>query len=508
MDTSAQIGANRKNPAETPGKILIIDDDDTVRLCVRDLLVRTGPFVVRETADGQTGLAAARAEPPDLILCDIMMPGMSGLEVCAALRSDARTREVPIIILSAASESEAMIAALDAGADDFLSKPFSAPELRAKVRTITRLNRFRALARERERFQWLVDHSLEALVVANRTGGLLYANARARELFGFPGGPGTDVANAIGRHFQSDPPDAWVQLRARDFNPGRPFAVFQPATRQVAARWFDVELRASEGRDLLLKFTDRSGWVRRELETWTFQHMVFHKVRTPLNGMGNILDLVAESPAMAADPDSAGLLAVARASARRLEDALVGVLEYHEALFAKGDAREEEQDSESALLETLVQSAAEAAQLSLSVPRDHSTLEVSGPAAAALRLVLAEVCDNYAKFSDARRVGLSISFVHRPSGLLETRCFAPGPLPPPDAIVQLGRPYWQLEGHFTGEIPGMGLGLATARLLLRSLGGDVIFAADESAAGLVTTVLLPATAFHDAPAHVAEPAVA
>ena len=117
-----------------PSTVLIIEDDpDTVEL-VRLYLARDGHRVVA-TADGQEGLRLARSESPDMIVLDLMIPGLHGLEVCRVLRQES---EVPIVMLTARVEDEDRLAGLDLGADDYVTKPFSPRELTARVRAVLR----------------------------------------------------------------------------------------------------------------------------------------------------------------------------------------------------------------------------------------------------------------------------------------------------------------------------------------------------------------------------------
>ena len=90
-------------------------------------------YDVEAVADGEAALAAVRSRPPDLVLADVMMPGLDGLGLARALRADARTRSIPVILLSARAGEESRIEGLDAGADDYLYKPFRARELLAQV---------------------------------------------------------------------------------------------------------------------------------------------------------------------------------------------------------------------------------------------------------------------------------------------------------------------------------------------------------------------------------------
>ncbi len=473
------------------GRILIIDDDLAVRLRLCDLLALAGDFDVDECADGPSGLARAEEFRPDLVLLDIMMPGMTGFEVCARLRASPATREVPVIVLSAAEESEAMIRALEAGADDFLRKPFSAPELRAKVRSIARSNRVRTIGAERDRFRWLLDHSLEPLAVADGAGRVVFANARARELFGLGTENGADLPGAVVRVFQTEPPEAWAAWREGRLGSGATFALHQPETAQVPARWFTVELHAfaGDGEQTLLKFTDRSATVRRELEAYTFQHLISHKIRTPLNGLAPILDFIEASGSVASDPETAELLALARASAARLEETLTGVLAYHEAVTG---ARHRPRERVPRAVHDVVAAAAAAAGLAAGA--DYRGDPAAVTEGELLEIVLTELFENYLKFSDAARTGVEVRLGFPRDHGLELRLFAPGPDLPPDIAAQLGRPYAQLEKSFSGEVPGLGLGLATVRVLLRSIGGELTFTPGTGAAGLVATVRLPAAA--------------
>jgi len=117
--------------------VLVVDDDPTVSDVVRRYLEQAG-CRVRLAADGGSGLAAVDAERPDLVVLDLMMPGMNGLEVCKLLRADARTGRVPIIMLTAKAAETDKIVGLEMGADDYITKPFSVRELLARVRAVLR----------------------------------------------------------------------------------------------------------------------------------------------------------------------------------------------------------------------------------------------------------------------------------------------------------------------------------------------------------------------------------
>jgi two-component system phosphate regulon response regulator PhoB len=114
-------------------RVLIAEDDDSLRALMR-LTVDIGGVDIEEAEDGTTALAAARATPPDLVLLDWMMPGLSGLDLCRELRADPVTASATIVMVTARVMPEDREAALAAGADHFVAKPFSPVALLDTVR--------------------------------------------------------------------------------------------------------------------------------------------------------------------------------------------------------------------------------------------------------------------------------------------------------------------------------------------------------------------------------------
>lgn len=118
-------------------RILVVEDEPEIQELVGYHLTREG-YRVTCTASGEQALAAVRRDPPDLILLDLMLPGVDGLEVCQRLKADPSTRCVPVVILTAKSEEADMVSGLELGADDYLPKPFSPRVLVARIRAVLR----------------------------------------------------------------------------------------------------------------------------------------------------------------------------------------------------------------------------------------------------------------------------------------------------------------------------------------------------------------------------------
>ncbi|MDF2458521.1 MAG: putative Multi-sensor hybrid histidine kinase, partial [Nitrospira sp.] len=161
------------SPLPTCPRVLLADDNADMREYVSRLL--RGRFEVQAVADGQAALESARANPPDLVLTDVMMPKLDGFGLLRALREHPATAAIPIIMLSARAGEESRVEGVQAGADDYLIKPFSARELLARVETHAKMARMRrdaqvALRESEARFRNMADTAPAMLWVTEPDG--------------------------------------------------------------------------------------------------------------------------------------------------------------------------------------------------------------------------------------------------------------------------------------------------------------------------------------------------
>ena len=171
---------------ENAARVLVADDNSDMRDYVRRLL--RGRFEVRQAADGAVALEIARAWQPHLVLADVMMPRLDGFALVRELRADPRTKTVPIVLLSARAGEEARVEGVDAGADDYLTKPFSARELLARVESHVHLAELRReaaaqVSASEARFEQLVSIMPAGLIACDAEGRVIYANRRAAEIW-------------------------------------------------------------------------------------------------------------------------------------------------------------------------------------------------------------------------------------------------------------------------------------------------------------------------------------
>ncbi|MFI5608619.1 response regulator transcription factor [Amycolatopsis sp. NPDC051903] len=175
------------------GRVLVVDDDETVRDVVRRYLEVAG-FTVDVAGDGAAGLALFAERTPDLVVLDVMMPGLNGLEVCRRLR---QMSQVPIVMLTALGEEENRIAGLQLGADDYVTKPFSPKELALRVASVLRRAR---MPRPQPPAAELVDGDLRLQMSARQAtlgGAELPLTTREFDLLAFfLGHPGVAFSRA------------------------------------------------------------------------------------------------------------------------------------------------------------------------------------------------------------------------------------------------------------------------------------------------------------------------
>ncbi len=197
----AQAAASLRQGERRRPRVLCVDDSAATREQVRELL--QGEYEVTLASDGIEGLKAAKANPPDVVVCDYDMPGLNGLQLLAAMKSDPALRAIPFIIETAGAHERSAAKMLDAGAHDFLLKSFGPEELRARVGAAVRSYRAHRkaqaerqdlaktaslLARSEARTRAVIDSALDAIILVGSDGKIESVNAAAEQMFG--SGPG------------------------------------------------------------------------------------------------------------------------------------------------------------------------------------------------------------------------------------------------------------------------------------------------------------------------------
>ncbi len=467
--------------------VLVVDDDPFSRDAMEAVL-EDEDCELAFAGDGASALDLARQRPPDLILLDYMMPGMDGPAVLRKLRADEGLAEVPVVMVTALDDRKARLEGLEAGADDFLTKPVDALEFRARVRTVLRLRRFRKLFEDRARFAWVLERSEDGYVFIDETGAIVSANPAARLYLGRETRPAAGpFLSTVDESYLREPREAW-RTWPGPAPAGAHRYLVRAETPASRAFWLEVEtFRAPLSETVsVVRLRNVTDEVAAQRERRTFQAIVSHKLRTPLNGLIGSLEMLSEDADVPAA--SQDLVALAAGSARRLFGDIEKVLESVDPAIVSGHP------FPVAGLEGLVSGIASELEI-----QDVSVRPLPSPVASfylplsAVRLeaVLRELFGNSKKFHPAHTPAIAVTVSSGGPGALRIDIADDGTHLSPEQLRRALNPFYQGERLFSGQVPGMGLGLFHVASRAWEVGGSVTLANREDGPGVVVSLTLP-----------------
>ncbi len=476
--------------------ILVVDDQPRSQVALASLLEPEG-YRVAYAATGWEALSQMRLLAPDLVLLDVMMPDMDGFEVCRRLRADPALALIPVVMITALDDHASLLQGIKAGADDFMSKPFNREELRARVRTITRLNRFRVLldehrlaANEHAQFLWAIERSADGYILLDHEDHPLDGNVKGWHFLGLTRQTGQrseqSFRDLVARLYRLAPEDAWTSWP--DLSDTARYLVRPEG--EDSALWLQVELLdlpdGAAGRRLV-HLQDVTARVSAQRDGWAFHSFVSHKLRTPLTsliiGMGLLRQQSYKLP-----PDLAMLTETAYSGAQRLRSVVDDIFRYIEAptMLMPGDG---------VLLTSLPDLITQigndlgvtAIQIVASFSLDTHRLTVN---TRTLEMLLTEILENSRKFHPHQEPTVVVELLRQDTRVIISMTDN-GITLTPTQIQRIWEPYHQIDESFTGQVPGVGLGLATVAQICWATGGTCRVTNRHDGPGITVELELP-----------------
>jgi PAS domain S-box-containing protein len=491
-----------------------VDDTEAGRYARSRALAQAG-FRVVEATTGEEAVAVARAEDPALIVLDVNLPDISGLEVCARLRADPRTAAVPVLHLTATyANSEKWVAALDQGADAYLTEPVDPAVLVATVRALLRARAAEAeVRREAERWQTTFDTISHGVAYLDADGTVLRANRAMADMHGVRPQDLVGMRPLPPIPGAGEPPEGWPLQRARHslqrevshvqrgdrwfevaVDPVTREGVFRGAVRTVSditerTRAEIQRKRAEAERDQLL---ERERAARLEAEAANrlkdeFLATLSHELRTPLNA---IVGWAAVLRGQTVDPELRRAVDTIDRNARAQSQLIEDILDVSRIVTGKLTLETAPVDLVTvvgAVLESLRPSA-EARQIHLNVDVEADLPELTGDAGR-LQQVVWNLLSNSVKFTPVGGTVAISARVVGPEIRLEVRDTGAGIAP--EFLPHVFERFRQADASTTRAHGGLGLGLAIVRHLVELHGGTVEADSPGLGAGATFRVRLP-----------------
>jgi signal transduction histidine kinase len=495
-------------PARTArvARILVADDNADMRAYVRELL--EPHYVVEVVPDGLAALEAARRSTPDLIVSDVMMPRMDGFELLRTLRSEAPLRDVPTILLSARAGEEAVIEGLEAMADDYLVKPFSARELIARVGAQLQLARLRREASAREQAlrlgaEALLNEAPLGIYVVGPDLRVRNVNPAARHAFrNFTTPIGEDFAELIHDIRPKEYADEVVRLFRHTLETGEPYLTSE-RIEQLGGRtpaehyeWQISRIPLPDGANgVVCYFRNVSAHVHARIALETadrqkneFLAMLAHELRNPLAPIRNAGEILSRT--LPPDSPTHAAIAMVKRQVTQLTRLVDDLLDVSRITQGRVELKREPLDLASVISHAveMVEPQFRERRHEVSIVSSYRTLHVNGDMTRLVQSVV-NILANAAKYTD-------------PGGriLLETRAegsFAQieisdtGAGISPELLPRVFDLFVQGDRTLDRSLGGLGIGLSVARQLVQMHGGAISATSPGLGRGSTFSVRLP-----------------
>jgi two-component system, cell cycle response regulator len=468
--------------------ILFIVSDPSTHQSLETLLDGTG-FISHfaETAEG--GLQTAEVLLPAVIVLDIDVQNLNSYETCRRLRANRTLAGIPVVMLCDREQPDTRAAGLNAGADDFLDKPFDGLDLMARLRSLARLNSHNYLLADLTRFSWMVEHAHEGYLLLDKSGTIHYINERALNILNMPDDYfGLPFVNVVEKHYIPEPAETWKNWLAE---PDSCFLV-QPESPTARAAWVVLEaLDTTVGTEhyRIVRLRDVTERMSIYQDMRKFHTVISHKLRTPMSMLMTSISIIKSQLDSLSPEELKNMLSSAIKGTDRLAGEVRSILTYIDAPLALNLGKP-------LVLEEfpkIVKTACTTLQLdnvAFSLPENLCPLSIA-MTPDAVEMVLHELLENARKFHPKHEPQIEISVGQTDEGFILIRIADNGTTLSTEQLQWAWLPYFQGEKDFTGELPGLGLGFPMVATLIWKAGGTINLRNRSEGPGVIVDLQIP-----------------
>ena len=480
-------------------KILIADDDPVVRENL-DALLSLDNYRLEFAVNGQEAVDKALCDSFDLIVLDVMMPNKDGFTACRELRDHSNTAEIPIILLTALDDRDSRLDGIKAGADDFISKPFDHRELRTRIRSITRLNRYRRLLTERIKFERVVENAESGYLLVDDQDHILFANAKACFYLGLPSDQPQPITDetflAIAqRQYNPKPTEAWT-IWPTDITPAVHRYLVRPESETARDFWLQIKvleyLSSGPQPAWIVSMIDVTTQMTAMRDAREFHALIAHKLRTPLSSLLISSEMLAKHSEDLSEQEVNQLSTIILNSAQQFHEEIDQILQYMEISSETLKSStpcplKQVQEVITNICKELSIVAVEF-QIAEGTADLHITLSQN-----VLEIILWAILENAYKFHPQGDPMIEVTIACESDNAVQLTIMDNGIHLSAEQLTRVWTPYYQGDKYFTGQIKGMGLGLAMVASFVWSVGGHCRMYNRPYTPGMALELILPVT---------------
>ncbi len=450
-------------------KILCVDDAKLNLKLLESILVPEYEF--QGVENGETALIQAAQPPsPDIILLDIMMPDMSGFEVLKKLREDEKTRLIPVVMITALRETEDRVKALEAGCDDFISKPFEKAELLARVKSLLKINYYRQQLDERGKFKAVIDKMSEGIAVCGPDWIIKDSNAAVLKYLNIADPANVNLAETLFKNYSiSIPKEQLMNFKT--------FDIVREEIETAQALYLEANLDAlknpaGELSNIVFTLRDVSAVRREEFLKQNFLGLISHKLRTPLTIILSSASMFARGEISSLNEEQQKAINIISKKSFLLlgiVEKLIGFV----MIYGQNPDQPKEAIELKARISLITDSIIKRfkdkkVELNIDCPED-AKLEARK---AYFDQILGNLVENAVKFNvkDITKVSIVVKKILQ-EVIISVADNGPGI--PSEEYGHIFEKFYQVEKNFSGQVEGMGLGLALVKKLIEREGGQI-----------------------------------